>query len=122
MRTAEPRRPLPSCSRHSLSSQRLVDPYSVFNSDDRALVDILVSVFLERDVVVPGFHLDFHGSGLLQRSTVDDHLRAFRLALDLDAGLTLTGAAAEDLAYAAANNLDVVGAARHHQGGRVACS
>src|SRR5215472_12837132 len=68
-----------------LPAECLLDLDLVLDSYDRALVNSLIAIFLERDVVVPRFHLNFHGSGFLQRGAVDDDLGAFGVALDLDA-------------------------------------
>src|SRR5262249_62199337 len=102
-------------------AEGLLDLHPVFYPYDRTLVNGLVAVFLESDVVVSRLHLNFHRSRFLQRSAVDDHLRALGVALYLDTRFAGRSTTAKKPAHAAAHDLDVVGAARHHQAGRIAC-
>src|SRR5262249_50201243 len=104
-----------------LPRERPVNLDAIVNADNRALSHRLITVFLDRDVIAAGLHLNLDRSGLLQRSTVHYHLRALGFRLDLDARLALRrSATAEHLAHAAAiDQLDVVGASSHHQAGGV---
>src|SRR5690348_17980554 len=81
---------------------------------DSALMDGLVSILLQRDVVAAGIHLDLNRRGLLQWSSVDHHLSAFGLTLDVDERHSVCRRpSAKHLS--AAHNADVVRPACDHQ-------
>src|SRR5262249_12987194 len=103
-----------------LTREAAVDLDVVIHADDRAFVNSLISILLDGDLVIAWLQLNLDRSRLLQHGSVDGHLRALGIAFNLDPSFALRRSIlAEQLPYASADDLDIVGAPSHHEARRI---